>query len=223
MRTADIEISGLSAGYRGRPVLHEVTATLPGGRVTTLMGPNGSGKSTLLAVLAGVLTPVRGAVTRPGTRRPALVVQQQAVPPTLPITVAETVAMGRWAHRGLWRRLTRGDRAVIADCLDRMDIAGLSDRRLDTLSGGQRQRVLLARALAQESDLLLLDEPSTGLDADAQAAIGGAIREAATSGVTVVHATHDTADLRYADHCVLLRGGRVVAEGAPDIALATPV
>lgn len=220
MRTADIEITGLSAGYRDNPVLHDVTATLPGGRVTALMGPNGSGKSTLLAVLAGILTPASGTVDRPGTRRPALVVQQQSVPPTLPITVAETVAMGRWAQRGFWRRLTRADRAVVADCLARMDIADLAGRRLDTLSGGQRQRVLLARALAQQSDLLLLDEPSTGLDASAQEAIGAAVREAAAAGVTVVHATHDLADVRHADHCVLLRGGRVVGAGEPETVLA---
>lgn len=220
MRTADIEISGLSAGYQGTPVLHEVSATVPGGGVTALVGPNGSGKSTLLAVLAGVIGPVRGTVTRSGARRPALVVQQQAIPPTLPITVGETVAMGRWAHRGLWRRLTRADRAVIADCLDRLDIADLAGRRLDTLSGGQRQRVLLARALAQESDLLLLDEPTTGLDADSHAAVGAAIREAAAAGVTVVHATHDRDDARCADHCVLLRGGRLVRQGVPETVLA---
>lgn len=221
MRTADIEITGLSAGYRDNPVLREITATLPGGRVTALMGPNGSGKSTLLAVLAGILTPASGSVDRPGARRPALVVQQQSVPPTLPITVAETVAMGRWAQRGLWRRITRADRSVVADCLVRMDIADLAGRRLDTLSGGQRQRVLLARALAQQSDLLLLDEPSTGLDASAQEAIGAAVREAAASGVTVVHATHDLADVRHADHCVLLRGGRVVGTGEPGVVLAS--
>ncbi|WP_280420807.1 zinc ABC transporter ATP-binding protein AztA [Nocardia carnea] len=220
MRAVDIEITGLSAGYRDNPVLRDVTATLPAGRVTALMGPNGSGKSTLLAVLAGILTPASGSVDRPGTRRPALVVQQQSVPPTLPITVTETVAMGRWAQRGLWRRLTRADRAVVADCLAQMDIADLAGRRLDTLSGGQRQRVLLARALAQQSDLLLLDEPSTGLDASAQEAIGAAVREAAASGVTVVHATHDLADVRHADHCVLLRGGRVVGTGQPETVLA---
>ncbi|MFI1464198.1 zinc ABC transporter ATP-binding protein AztA [Nocardia carnea] len=220
MRTADIEITGLSAGYRDNPVLHDVTATLPGGRVTALMGPNGSGKSTLLAVLAGVLGATSGSVVRPGGRRPALVVQQQVVPATLPITVGETVAMGRWAYRGLWRRLTRTDQAVIADCLDRLDIAALAHRRLDTLSGGQRQRVLLARALAQQSDLLLLDEPSTGLDAAAQEAIAAAVREVAADGVTVVHATHDRADARHADYCVQLRRGRVEALGAPEAVLA---
>ncbi|MEU1983124.1 zinc ABC transporter ATP-binding protein AztA [Nocardia sp. NPDC019395] len=220
MRTADIEITDLAAGYPGNPVLSEVTAILPGGRVTALMGPNGSGKSTLLAVLAGILAPTAGSVSRPGGSRPALVVQQQAIPPTLPITAGETVAMGRWAQRGLWRRLTRADRTVVADCLARMDIADLSERRLDTLSGGQRQRVLLARALAQQSDLLLLDEPSIGLDTAAQEAIGAAVREAAAAGITVVHATHDRADVRHADHCVLLRGGRIVAAGEPEAVLS---
>lgn len=220
MRTAGIEITGLSAGYPGNPVLHEVTAAVPDGRVTALMGPNGSGKSTLLGVLGGIVTPTAGAVAGLGGCRPALVVQQQAVPATLPITVDETVAMGRWAHRGLWRRITRTDRAIVADCLARMGITDLAGRRLDTLSGGQRQRVLLARALAQQSDLLLLDEPGTGLDAAARTAIGAAIREVAAAGVTVVHATHDPAEARAADHCVLLRDGRVTEEGAPGIVLA---
>ncbi|NUP30039.1 MAG: ATP-binding cassette domain-containing protein, partial [Nocardia sp.] len=93
MRTAGIEITGLSAGYRGNRVLHEVSAMIPGGRVTALMGPNGSGKSTLLAVLGGIVTPLAGSVTGLGAPGPALVVQQQAIPATLPITVGETVAM----------------------------------------------------------------------------------------------------------------------------------
>lgn len=215
MRTAGIEITGLSAGYRGNRVLHEVSAMIPGGRVTALMGPNGSGKSTLLAVLGGIVTPLAGSVTGLGAPGPALVVQQQAIPATLPITVGETVAMGRWAHRGLWRRMTRADKAIVADCLARMDITDLADRRLDTLSGGQRQRALLARALAQRSDLLLLDEPGTGLDAAARAAIGAAIQEVADAGVTVVHATHDPAEARAADHCVLLRDGRAIEQGEP--------
>ncbi|GGL19669.1 zinc ABC transporter ATP-binding protein AztA [Nocardia jinanensis] len=221
MRTTGIEIVGLAAGYRGNRVLHEVTGVMPGGRVTALLGPNGSGKSTLLAVLGGIVTPLAGSVTGLGGSRPALVVQQQAIPATLPITVGETVVMGRWAYRGLWRRITRADRAIVADCLARMDITDLADRRLDTLSGGQRQRVLLARALAQQSDLLLLDEPGTGLDAAARAAIGAAIREAAAAGVTVVHATHDPVEAREADHCLLLRGGRVVEQGDPGAVLAT--
>ncbi|MEU2031050.1 zinc ABC transporter ATP-binding protein AztA [Nocardia amamiensis] len=218
MAPPDIRIAELSAGYRGHPVLHELSVTIPGGQITALVGPNGSGKSTLLGVLAGVITPTTGTLS-PGHARPAFVVQHSSVPATLPITVHETVAMGRWAHRGAWRRLTRRDRTIVRDYLDRMDIADLADRRLDTLSGGQRQRTLLAQALAQESGLLLLDEPTTGLDALAQQEISEAIRRVGDQGVTVVHATHSREDALRADHCLLLRGGRIAAEGDPHTVL----
>ncbi|MBF6166306.1 ATP-binding cassette domain-containing protein [Streptomyces gardneri] len=210
-----VHVAGVTAGYRGRPVLHELTATIPGGQVTALVGPNGSGKSTLLGILAGVIAPTVGTVHREHLRRPAFVVQHSGVPTTLPITVRETVTMGRWAHRGAWRRLTRQDRAVVRACLDRMDITDLAERRLDTLSGGQRQRALLAQALAQESDLLLLDEPTTGLDSAAQQEISEAIRRVGAQGVTVVHATHSREDALRADHCLLLDDGRVTGHGDP--------
>ncbi|WP_067806200.1 zinc ABC transporter ATP-binding protein AztA [Nocardia beijingensis] len=214
-----VHIAEVTAGYRGHPVLREFTATIPDGRVTALVGPNGSGKSTLLGVLAGVIAPTAGTVRREHLRRPAFVVQHSAVPATLPITVRETVAMGRWARRGAWRRLTREDRAVVRACLDRMAIADLAERRLDSLSGGQRQRALLAQALAQESDLLLLDEPTTGLDSPAQQEISDAIRQVGADGVTVVHATHRREDALRADHCLLLRNGRVTGHGAPHAVL----
>ncbi|BDT92570.1 ABC transporter ATP-binding protein [Nocardia sputorum] len=214
-----VDVAEVTAGYRGRPVLHAFSAAIPAVRVTALVGPNGSGKSTLLGVLAGVITPTEGTVHRAHLRRPAFVVQHSAVPATLPITVRETVAMGRWAHRGAWRRLTRQDRAVVCACLDRMAIADLAERRLDTLSGGQRQRALLAQALAQESDLLLLDEPATGLDATARQEITEAIRHVRAQGVTVVHATHSREDALRADHCLLLRHGRVIGEGDPHTVL----
>ncbi|WP_280497352.1 zinc ABC transporter ATP-binding protein AztA [Nocardia asiatica] len=217
-----VHVAEVTAGYRGRPVLHQVSATIPGGQVTALVGPNGSGKSTLLGVLAGVIAPTAGTVNREHLRRPAFVVQHSGVPATLPITVRETVAMGRWAHRGAWRRLTRQDHAVVRACLDRMDIADLAERRLDTLSGGQRQRALLAQALAQESDLLLLDEPTTGLDAAAQQEIDDAIRGVGTQGVTVVHATHRHEDALRADHCLLLHDGRVTGQGHPSTVLGRP-
>ncbi|MFF2550935.1 zinc ABC transporter ATP-binding protein AztA [Nocardia sp. NPDC058058] len=213
--TPAVRLDALTAGYRSQTVLHEITAEIPAGRVTALVGPNGSGKSTLLGVLAGVIRPAAGTVERSGARRPALVVQHSGVPATLPITVRETVAMGRWAHRGPWQRLTRGDRAVVRDCMDRMGIAALADRRLTDLSGGQRQRTLLARALAQESDLLLLDEPTTGLDIEAQQEISRTLRETAAAGVTVVHATHDRTEALDADHCVVLREGAVAGVGLP--------
>ncbi|MFR9773546.1 zinc ABC transporter ATP-binding protein AztA [Nocardia sp. SC052] len=217
-----VDIAEVTAGYRGHPVLREFTATIPGGRVTALVGPNGSGKSTLLGVLAGVVTPSAGTVRRRHLRRPAFVVQHSGVPATLPITVRETVTMGRWAHRGAWRRLTRADRAIVRACLDRMAIADLADRRLDSLSGGQRQRAMLAQALAQESDLLLLDEPTTGLDSAARREISDAIRHVGAQGVTVVHATHRHEDALRADHCLLLQDGRVTGNGDPRTVLRGP-
>lgn len=207
-----VEVTDLVAGYPGRTVLHEVTARFPAGMVTAVTGPNGSGKSTLLAVLAGVIAPSSGSVTRRHAHRPAFVTQRSEAPDTLPITVGETVAMGRWAHLGPWRRPSAHDRAVVDACLTRLDIAGLAARPLGALSGGQRQRVLVAQGLAQESDLLLLDEPATGFDAAARDHVAAAIREA---GVTVVLATHDMRPALAADHCLLLDAGRVMSEGPP--------
>lgn len=212
---AAIEIEQLTAGYGATPVLSGVSATIPRGQITAIVGPNGSGKSTLLGVLAGTVPTRSGTVHRATTRRPAFVVQHTAIPSTLPLTVGETVAMGRWAHRGPWRRLTRADRAIARACLEQMDLTALAARRLDTLSGGQRQRTLLAQALAQQSDLLLLDEPATGLDATSQAAISDVLAEVSVAGVTVVQATHDMTEADKADHCLVLREGRLIAAGQP--------
>ncbi|WP_245663148.1 zinc ABC transporter ATP-binding protein AztA [Nocardia inohanensis] len=209
-----IQLTEVSAGYAGKTVLHEITATIPAARVTAIVGPNGSGKSTLLGVLAGIVRPDTGRVEHPGsyrsaTDRPALVVQQSAIPATLPITVRETVTMGRWGSRGPWRRLTRADRALVDSCMERMGVTALADRRVTTLSGGQRQRTLLAQALAQQSGLLLLDEPATGLDAEAQQDISRTLHELAAAGVTVVQTTHDQLEADRADHCLHLRDGRL--------------
>nr|WP_040711715.1 zinc ABC transporter ATP-binding protein AztA [Nocardiopsis potens] len=214
-----VRLSSVSAGYGPHRVLDGVHTALPAGRTTALVGANGSGKSTLLAVLAGVHAPASGSVHRDHRHRPALVLQRSAVPDALPVTVRDTVAMGRWAIRGPWRRLTANDRSVVDACLHRLGIAHLAGRRLDELSGGQRQRALLAQGLAQESDLLLLDEPATGLDSAAQEAILDLIDEVRAEGTTVVHATHDPRAARRADHCLLLTAGRVTAEGAPADAL----
>lgn len=206
-------IDELVAGYPGRTVLRQVTARIPASAVTALVGPNGSGKSTLLGVLAGVIPATSGTVERP--RAPAFVMQRSDVPDALPITVRDTVAMGRWAHRGPWRRLSRHDWSIVDGCLARLDILDLAARPLGSLSGGQRQRVLVAQGLAQESEVLLLDEPTTGLDTKADLLIQTALAEAKAAGATVVHATHDLPSALRADHCLLLDDGRLVAEGPP--------
>jgi zinc/manganese transport system ATP-binding protein len=211
----EIDVRGLVVRYGRRVALHELSAEIRGGRVTALLGPNGSGKSSLLGAIAGVVPHAAGTVERRGARRPAYVVQRSAVADTLTVTVHDTVAMGRWAHRGPWRRLTRHDRAVVDDCLARLGIGDLARRPLGALSGGQRQRALVAQGLAQEPDLLLLDEPAAGMDVTAGELIATAIDEEVARGVTVVLATHDLAAAERAGHCLLLGEGRLVAEGPP--------
>lgn len=211
-----IRFAGLSAGYAGHPVLHQLTGSIPASEVTALVGPNGSGKSTLLGVLAGVIRPTAGELRENGSRPPAFVPQRSAVGDALPLTVRQTVEMGRWSDRGPWRRLTRRDRAVVDTALDRLGIAGLATRQLGELSGGQRQRVLIAQGLAQESDLLLLDEPTTGLDPEARERTAALLTGLVAEGVTVVHATHDLDAARSAGTCIVLREGRLVGQGLPE-------
>ncbi|WP_043627302.1 zinc ABC transporter ATP-binding protein AztA [Nonomuraea candida] len=218
-----VVISEVTAGYGRRTVLRGLSARLPRAGVTAVVGPNGSGKSTLLGVLAGTVRPSHGTVRLGVTGRPGYVVQRDAVSDALPITVRETVAMGRWASRGPWRRLTAHDRSIVEECMAALDVAALAGRRLSTLSGGQRQRVLLAQGLAQEPELLLLDEPATGLDVRAEQHIADVLDRAKVRGVTIVHVTHDLAAARRADHCLLLDGGLLVAEGPPGSVLAPSV
>ncbi|MFB9961116.1 zinc ABC transporter ATP-binding protein AztA [Sinosporangium siamense] len=211
-----VVLRGLVAGYARRTVLHGLTARVPRARTTAVVGPNGAGKSTLLSVLAGVVRPAAGSVERSSARRPGLVVQRSAVSDALPMTVREAVAMGRWAHRSPWRRLTWQDWAVVDARLADLGIADLAGRQLGALSGGQRRRALVAQGLAQEPDLLLLDEPAAGLDAAALQRIADALEAAVARGTTVVQATHDIAAARRAEHCLLLKDGRLVAEGPPE-------
>ncbi|MBD0838026.1 MULTISPECIES: zinc ABC transporter ATP-binding protein AztA [unclassified Streptomyces] len=220
-RTARIRFSGLCAGYPGRPVLHQVSAEIAELTTTVLIGPNGSGKSTLLGVLAGVIKPTSGDLLRTGDRAPAFVPQRGAVGDTLPLTVRQTVEMGRWGERGPWRRLTARDHATVDATLDRLGIGDLASRQLGELSGGQRQRALIAQGLAQESDLLLLDEPTTGLDPEARERIGALLTALVADGVTVVQATHDLEVARAADACLLLQDGRLAGQGPPEQVLTT--
>ncbi|WP_442818690.1 zinc ABC transporter ATP-binding protein AztA [Streptomyces sp. NBC_01320] len=213
--TFRIRFAELSAGYAGHLVLHQLSAGIAALTTTALVGPNGSGKSTLLGVLAGVIQPTAGELHHAGGRPAAFVPQRGAVGDALPLTVRQTVEMGCWGARGLWRRLTRQDRAAVDSALERLGIADLATRQLGELSGGQRQRALIAQGLAQESDLLLLDEPTTGLDPEARERIAMLLTELVADGVTVVHATHDLDAARSADVCLLLREGRLVGQGHP--------
>ncbi|MGW1316587.1 zinc ABC transporter ATP-binding protein AztA [Streptomyces sp. NPDC002426] len=210
-----VRLDGVTAGYPNRAVLDQLTMQIPALTTTAVVGPNGSGKSTLLGVIAGVIRVTAGKVDHGTDKRVAYVTQRSNVADVLPLTVRDAVSMGRWGHRGLWRRLTRRDQDVVESSMSRLGISSLAHRQLGELSGGQRQRAFVAQGLAQEADLLLLDEPATGLDATAQQLIADVLAEVAGEGLTVVQATHDLEVARSAGHLLLLRDGRLRAEGDP--------
>ncbi len=196
--------------------------TIPSGSVTAIIGPNGSGKSTVLSAIAGLVEPAAGSIEVParrsGSHRLAYVLQTTKVNEALPVTVREVVTMGRYAAAGAYLRLNRADRDAVESAMERTGIGDLASRHLHHLSGGQRQRVFVAQGLAQEHDLLLLDEPLTGIDLPTAQAIDAIIHDEITRGCTVVLTTHDLSEARAADHVVLLSGA-VIAAGDPEMVL----
>ncbi|HEX6417690.1 MAG TPA: zinc ABC transporter ATP-binding protein AztA [Acidimicrobiales bacterium] len=219
---AAVSARDLCLGYGTRTAVAGATFELPAGRVVSLIGPNGSGKSTLLRALAGLVEPRSGSLDVPARRRRggvALVLQTTEVDRTLPVTVREVVTMARYARRGAFGRLRAADRAAVREALERMGVADLAGHQIHELSGGQRQRVLVAQGLAQQAELLLLDEPVTGLDVVSRGLILDAVAAERAAGTTVVVSTHDMADARRADLAMLL-ANRVVAFGAPGEVLA---
>jgi iron complex transport system ATP-binding protein len=221
----------LVAGYGTRGVLQGVDLALEPGALIALVGPNGAGKSTLLRALAGLIRPTAGGVTLDGVdvatlSRAALASRIAVVPQTFdtlfPFTVREIVALGRSARLGLFARPTSSDAASVARAIDEQDLGPLVDRRLDALSGGERQRVVLAMALAQEADVLLLDEPTAHLDPAHQIGIVRRSAELACSrGVVALAVLHDLNLAALADRVVVLDDGRIVGDGAPATALTS--
>ncbi len=211
----------LVVGYGPRTALEGVTFTVPTGTTVALIGPNGSGKSSLLRAMAGLVAPRRGHLDVAARHRRAavaVVLQTTDVDRTLPITVRETVTLARYARLGPFRPLRAADRRAVEVALERLDIADLAPRQLHELSGGQRQRVLVAQGLAQEAELLLLDEPVTGLDVVSRQHILDVVEEERRAGHTVVSSTHDLDDARRSD-LVLLLANRLVAWGPPAVVL----
>ncbi|WP_262284128.1 ABC transporter ATP-binding protein [Micromonospora sp. MA102] len=216
----------LTLGYDRRTVAEDLTVAVPDGSFTVIIGPNACGKSTLLRALARLLRPARGTVLLDGAdihRRPARQVArtlgllpQSAVAPD-GLTVAELVSRGRYPHQGLLRQWSREDERVVDRAMADTGVAELADRPVDELSGGQRQRVWIAMALAQQTPLLLLDEPTTYLDIAHQVEVldlcARLHEEQGRTLVAVLHDLHQAA--RYATHLVAMRDGRVVAAGDP--------
>ncbi|MEU7135523.1 ABC transporter ATP-binding protein [Streptomyces sp. NPDC046261] len=216
----------LTLSYEDRTVVDGLDLAVPDGEVTVVVGPNACGKSTLLRALGRLLKPARGTVLLDGeelahmpTRRIARSLGLLPQTPVAPeaITVADLVARGRQPHQRWWQQWSEADERAVADAMARTDVSALADRPVDELSGGQRQRVWIAMALAQETDLLLLDEPTTYLDISHQVEVLDLIRQLNHErGRTVVAVLHDLNQAaRYADHLVAMKAGRIVAQGRP--------
>lgn len=215
----------LTLAYDQLVVARDLSVEIPRASFTVIIGPNGCGKSTLLRALARTLKPRAGEVLLEGqpvermrgkdvARRLALLPQSPVAPEA--ITVGDLVARGRYPHQGILRQWSPADARAVAAALDATEVADLRDRYVADLSGGQRQRVWLAMALAQETDLLLLDEPTTYLDIAHQVEVMDLCARLHEEGRTLVAVLHDLNQAaRYATHLVAMRDGRVVAEGPP--------
>jgi iron complex transport system ATP-binding protein len=223
--TTILEGRGLSFAYDDRTVFEDVDLRLEPGQLVALVGPNGAGKSTLFHVLLGLLPPRNGSVTLGGVPITALsrkdIARQMAFLPQetrsdFAFTVRELVAMGRMPHLGRFQPEGPADLLAIDAALERTRTTAFADRLVSELSGGERQRVILARAIAQSTDVLLLDEPTSSLDVAHQLEVIELIHALAASGKAAAIALHDLSlAARFADRLVVLAGGRIVAEGSP--------
>ena len=209
--------------YRGsHRAVSASTFTIPHGKITAVIGPNGSGKTTLLQSIAGILSPsaghlkVLGQPVKDVKHDISFVMQSVVFPTGTPITVKDVVSMGRYAQRGWFGIFRSHDRAAINYAMETMNITDLKHRHLEELSGGQRQRVYVAQGIAQGHEILVLDEPMTGLDLKSMRIIDDVIHsEVEEHGHSVILTTHDLDEAAAADH-VILMDGKVIAAGAPE-------
>ena len=226
MQSHSLQARGLVAGYDGRMILDRISLQIPSNRISVIIGANACGKSTLLKTLARLIKPASGEVLLDGkpidaipSKKLARVIGLLPQSPIVPegITVADLVGRGRYPHQpffGLW---SKKDEEAVAEAMEIMNIVELADRHVDELSGGQRQRVWIAMALAQQTDILFLDEPTTYLDITHQIEILDLLTDLNRKyGKTIVMVLHDiNLSARYADYLFAMRQGRLVAEGRP--------
>lgn len=215
-----LELNDVTVFYGATPALENVTAHLHAGDQVAVVGPNGAGKSTLFNVIAGITRPQRGNVRIYGSRPTGhicvgYVPQRNRIDLRFPVTVRDVVMMGRVGKMGLFRWPSRADRKLVDGALEQVGMAPLAKRQIGELSGGQQQRVFLARALAQEAELLLLDEPLTGLDLPSQQAILTILGDLRAQGITTLVATHDLNDAAEQFPLMWLLNRRMIAQGTP--------
>nr|WP_246455858.1 metal ABC transporter ATP-binding protein [Sulfitobacter aestuariivivens] len=215
-----LAIRGMTVSYGQKPAVFSVDMTVEAGKMTAIIGPNGAGKSTLLKAALGILKPLAGTTTVFGKavvaqrHRIAYVPQRASVDWDFPTRVIDVVLMGLYPQLGLLGRVRPAHRAKAEDCLARVGMQDFATRQIGQLSGGQQQRVFLARALAQDADLYLLDEPFAGVDAATEKAIIGVLKSLRDAGKTVVAVHHDLSTVaEYFDNVFLINTRRV-AEGS---------
>ena len=199
---AAIQMRSVEVHRAGRLALKDVSFEIPTGSLTAVIGPNGAGKSSLFGVLSGRLNTTSGAARVNGAV--AEVLQSTAIDADLPLNVEDVVRMGRYEQRGLFSRFNSTDKEILDEALDTMQISNLRKRPIHELSGGQKQRVLVAQGLVQDAPVLLLDEPTTGLDVPSQALITSAMKSAAAKGKTVLFSTHNLNEAGEADYLIVL-------------------
>ncbi|NMB00489.1 MAG: metal ABC transporter ATP-binding protein [Firmicutes bacterium] len=218
-----LNIQGLTAGYQDNVVLHDVSWQVPRGSLAAIIGPNGGGKSTLLKTAVGLLPPLAyrdlqllGQSPRQGRKHVAYLPQREEVDWDFPVTVLDVVLQGRLVRKTIWERYTKTDYALSMDAIQFFGLEKFRNTQIGSLSGGQRQRAFLARAVVQEAELILLDEPATGLDSQAQHELADLLVTLANSGKTIIAATHDLNCLTECFDQVLALNGRVFAAGTPE-------
>jgi iron complex transport system ATP-binding protein len=225
-----LTVRNLRFSYGARAVLHGVSLDAAGGEVCGLFGPNGCGKTTLFRCCLGLLHPKADALTVDGHAIASLPPHQRArlmayVPqehkPPFPLLVRDVVMLGRTPYLGLLGRASADDRRIVEETVAWIGLSDLADRAYDRLSGGQRQLVLIARAVAQRTPVILLDEPASGLDFHNQVRIWGVLRSLAQAGTAVVCCSHDPNHVAwFCDRVVVMQAGSIVAQGAPADALS---
>lgn len=214
-----LEIHDLTVAYRKRPVLYGIDLKVPEGKLIGIVGPNGAGKSTLIKTVMGLIRPGSGWITIYGkpyaqaVTRVGYVPQRESVDWDFPVSVFDVVMMGRYGKLGLGRRPSHQDREVVFNCLERVRMRPFAKRQISHLSGGQQQRIFLARALAQESDLYLMDEPFAGVDAATETAIIELLNELKGQGKTILVVHHDLATAEKYFDMLMLLNLRLVAFG----------
>jgi len=213
-----LETHNLTVIYHRKPVLWNIDFHLPQGKIIGIMGPNGAGKSTLIKAVLGLVkvnsghSKIFGQDLNDVRKRVSYIPQQQTVDWDFPATVMDVVLMGRYQKLGLFGRVTASDKAIVKEALEQVNMTAYADRQISQLSGGQRQRVFLARALAQQSDLYLLDEPFAGVDAGTEQSIVDVLRVMKSEGKTIIVVHHDLHTAReYFDWLVLLNASLVAS------------